>query len=173
MRKHLLFYSQFCDHSAEALRALKASGMRETFTLVCVDHRMTQIPPFVDRVPMVLTSDRNVLADDDVFLFLRGSMHDPVAAEIMGSFSDSFSMILQDTASSPGADANVRGFTQLTGHLETDFPRIYCPDDDEKQQQQTSAGQTAAGGGQSLMDSIITSRDQDLSAWRERQKAVP
>ena len=66
--KHVLFYSNRCQFSHEVCGS--AAARRDLFTLVCVDHRMGKLPSFVDRVPMVLTSDGKVLADDAVHAFV-------------------------------------------------------------------------------------------------------
>ena len=68
--KSVLFYSRDCQHSAVAVRA--ASTRPDLIALLCVDDIRGQVPSCVDRVPMLLTSDRRLLADGDLFAFLEG-----------------------------------------------------------------------------------------------------
>lgn len=69
--KHTLFYSNHCQHSREAVALLTRLNLRERFVLVCVERFAQQLPPFVDCVPLLYTTNREVLTDDDLFLFVQ------------------------------------------------------------------------------------------------------
>lgn len=73
MHRHVLFYSNYCVFSREVTSVIVKRGLRDMFVLVCVDKRATgsQLPDFVDRVPMVFTVDRRVLVDDAVSAFIE------------------------------------------------------------------------------------------------------
>lgn len=69
MNRHVLFYSNYCRYSRDVLEAVTNHGLRDLFVLVCVDRR-TQLPDFVDRVPLIYTLDGQALADDAVAAFV-------------------------------------------------------------------------------------------------------
>jgi hypothetical protein len=75
-QQHVLFYSEYCRFCQDALRIITKRDIRDAFRLVCVDTHRTQLPAFVDCVPLVLTNDRVVISGDDVFKLLD----DPVAS---------------------------------------------------------------------------------------------
>jgi hypothetical protein len=70
--KSVLFYSRFCQHSGEAVRA--AASRPNDIALVCVDDPSVRVkvPSCVDRVPTLFTADRRLLVNDALFAFLLG-----------------------------------------------------------------------------------------------------
>lgn len=155
--KHLLFYSSFCPFSADLLSIITKRDLRAQFVMIAVDRMQKQLPAYVDRVPVMLTADRRVLKDQDVFTFInsapsssvaaaRGASNggdgapqaaDPVAAVGGGcanTLSDSFSFIGSHVSeASEWSAAQSHGYLDLNaeGVISRDsFPRIHTPPDD-------------------------------------------
>ena len=155
--KHVLFYSQFCQFSNEALRVITRNNLRPAFVMVCVDHGRAQLPDFVDRVPMVLTADRRLLADEALQAFLAAvsapQLGEPAAAGgPAASAATTFSFVDGSPAHELPADLELgSGFMVLTGR--EDFPSIYTPPNDSlkggqgEPQQQQQQQQGGGGGG--------------------------
>ena len=69
MPRPVLFYSQFCAHSSNALRAIATMNIRAEFAVMCVDG-MSTLPAGMDRVPLLFTHDRRLLSDDALFMYI-------------------------------------------------------------------------------------------------------
>ena len=69
-RKDLLFYSNFCEHCKNLIGFLVKKNLRDSFVLVCVDKKELRIPPFIDRVPSILTVKKELYTDDSVFRYI-------------------------------------------------------------------------------------------------------
>jgi hypothetical protein len=187
LTKNVLFYSRFCQYSNEVVRTLTKKDLRSRFVMVCVDNNRQQLPGFVDRVPLILTSDRIVLADDDVFRYLdaaEGPSDEPLAAESVGGISGDFAFLDGSTLQGDG----IFGFTSFG----MDTPRIHTPPDDSVASARTKNG--GGGGGDGMMgapgedrgwpgmsggfgpssgggglDCLLASRENELNAWRSQQ----
>jgi hypothetical protein len=66
--KHVLFYSNFCPYSKEAIGILVKKNLRDRFLLVCLETAPRPLPPFVDCVPVLAVANTRpqlVLKDGD------------------------------------------------------------------------------------------------------------
>lgn len=92
-KKDILFTSARCKWCAEALdiaRRIGAGG----FLVVDVDQPNVVTPPFLDRVPMLLTASSRVYADDELFRLLRSRVPvDPFMVNEMHGLSDAYSYL--------------------------------------------------------------------------------
>lgn len=71
-KEFLLFYSTYCKYCDEVLSTLGKTTIKDKFMLVCVDKHSNNLPPFVDRVPLVFRPSTNeIIVDDDVLAYLR------------------------------------------------------------------------------------------------------
>ena len=125
LSKHVLFYSKFCQYSTQVLATMTRKNMRARFVMVCVDDNRYQIPTFVDRVPLILTIDRKLLSDDDVFSFFESAespSEDPMAAD-----DGDFTFVDEST---PSMSPHATGFMLLNDCVNDEFPRINTPDGD-------------------------------------------
>jgi len=67
--KHLLFYSNYCGHCKDLLTEIVKRGIRPKFLLICVEkHR---VPPIVDRVPFIMTSDKKIVLENNINMFIQ------------------------------------------------------------------------------------------------------
>ena len=167
MIKHVLFYSKFCQYSTEVIQALTRKDLRARFVMVCVDGNRHQIPHFVDRVPAVLTSDKRLLTDDDVFEFINGAegpSSEPMAAELGGGISGDFSFV--EGAPATQQEDGVYGYMALTGTDE--FPRMYMV---EETKPQGNVADRGAGGARPSVDNLMASRENELNSWRVNSDA--
>lgn len=73
-KKDLLFYSNFCEHSKYVVSVLIKRNIREHFILVCVDKKGLNIPPFVDRVPVIFTIRKELFKDEDVMRYIESKV---------------------------------------------------------------------------------------------------
>lgn len=64
--KLVAFFSNFCPHSKSFVEAIGINSLRNEFLLICVDS-YANIPPFVDRVPLVYDPrSKRVYVDDEL-----------------------------------------------------------------------------------------------------------
>lgn len=70
VRKDLLFYSNFCEHCKKLIGLLIKQNLRDQFVLVCVDKKEFRIPPFIDRVPSILTVKKELYTEDSIFKYI-------------------------------------------------------------------------------------------------------
>lgn len=182
LSKNVLFYSRFCQYSNEVVSILTKKDLRSRFVMVCVDNNREQLPGFVDRVPLILTSDRHILADDNVFRYLdvaETPSVDPVAAESIGGLTGDFAFL---DGTSPQGDG-VFGFTTFG----SEPPPINTPPDDSlasAKSKQDSTGSSrmglmggdgwntvSGGGGGGSLEGLLAAREHELNAWRQHQGA--
>lgn len=69
--KPVLFYSNFCAYSQAILRDIVRLNCKSAFVIVCIDDKIDQMPSFLDRVPTILTPNRDVLTDDKVQRYIE------------------------------------------------------------------------------------------------------
>lgn len=70
MQKHVLFYSNYCEYCKDINNLIVKKNVHEMFVFVCVDNKKYEIPVFVDRVPMVVTAAKHIVADDSLIPFI-------------------------------------------------------------------------------------------------------
>ena len=106
LQKDVLFYSNYCDYSKEILGIITKKNIRNDFVLVCVDSRTHQLPPFVDRVPLVFSKDKQIIVDEAITEYVdsRGgdssSSLEPFALFACAgkaNYSDGFSYITEES----------------------------------------------------------------------------
>lgn len=101
-KKDILFTSTRCKWCAEALSIVRRIG-EDAFLLVDVDHPGMTTPPFLDRVPMLLTSTSKVYVDDELFKLLRSRVPvDPFMINEMHGLSDAYSYLGKDGEAEEG-----------------------------------------------------------------------
>ena len=131
---NVLFYSPSCRFCSEAVRRASAIQQQQQqqaqgsdkLVLVSVDGIKTNLPPFVDRVPLLYTSDRQVLLEDKLMAFLdnliaassplvsSACQGDPLAIE--GGDTSSFSWLEQEQG---GAACLSNPFESIGGDHQT------------------------------------------------------
>jgi hypothetical protein len=84
-KKDLLFYSTFCEHCNNLISTLVKKNVRDSFILVCVDKRELKIPQFIDRVPTILTSKKEIYTDDSLYDYVESKIvkYNPQTEEIL------------------------------------------------------------------------------------------
>lgn len=70
-RKDLFFYSNYCEYCKNLLGTLIKKGIRDQFLLINVDKKELTIPPFIDRVPSILTAKKELFTDDAVIRYIE------------------------------------------------------------------------------------------------------
>jgi hypothetical protein len=99
MQKDILFYSNLCEFCKQVLTNLVKNNIKNKFMLVCVDNKNLNLPPFVDRVPLIYTTQKKVFADDNLINFIQSKVASSSLQpySLVGlntnSFSDNYSFI--------------------------------------------------------------------------------
>lgn len=103
---HILFFSNYCNHSKEFIERLYKSGLYDKFTRICVDDNKYKIPPQIQSVPAVIVPDYDYpLEGEDAFNWIEQlSQNNSQTSGIeaydcmnMSGFSDSFCSLTNDT----------------------------------------------------------------------------
>jgi hypothetical protein len=87
---HIFFFSEQCKYSTEAYTLIKKIGINK-FRYVNVLEQ-EHIPPDIDRVPALLTNEKQLLFEQDLFDFLYRTLDvEPFMINEMGQISDKYS----------------------------------------------------------------------------------
>lgn len=88
----IFFFSENCQHCAEAYKLIKKIGVAH-FLFVNVDQDSEKIPPFIDRVPCILTKDNKCIVEQGLFTYLNEQLNiEPYMINEMGqTLSDRYS----------------------------------------------------------------------------------
>jgi hypothetical protein len=87
---HIIFLSDKCKYSSEAYTLIKKIGV-DKFKFVNVEEQQF-LPDEIDRVPAILTAEKKLLFDQELFEFLYKMQDvDPFMINEMGQISDKYS----------------------------------------------------------------------------------
>jgi hypothetical protein len=159
MQKDILFFSNLCDFCREILSLLTKHGLKDHFMMVCVDNKSLKLPPFVDRVPLIYTTQKKLYADENLVDYVKSKFVEnslqpyALVGGNTGSYSESFSFI--EDSHYDGIEDSSRNYN-LLGIDQT----IYTPDGED------SNGSSANGGGRrgdnKVLDKYMADRDADI-----------
>lgn len=66
--RNIVFFSNFCLHSRHLLNEIIKHNLRDMFVLVCIDNNRVNIPPSINRVPVIFDPQtKRLLSDDEAF----------------------------------------------------------------------------------------------------------
>lgn len=108
MEKHILFYSNLCNFSQETIQTIYKKNLRDRFMNVCIENPKFQnsLPPFVDRVPMILTANQEIVVDHN------GQNNIDMFINMLSSVSSGQSQ-QQPSSASEKEDADLTPFSAL------------------------------------------------------------
>jgi hypothetical protein len=159
MQKDILFFSNLCDFCREILSLLTKHGLKDNFMMVCVDNKSLKLPPFVDRVPLIYTTQKKLYADENLVDYVKSKFVESslqpytLVGGNTGSYSESFSFI--EESHCDGIEDSSRNYN-LLGIDQT----IYTPDGED------ANGSSANGGGRrgdnKVLDRYMADRDADI-----------
>ena len=91
--KSVFFYSEKCVYCKEAYDLIQKIGV-DKFVFVNVENE-SQIPDIIDRVPMIMTQDKMILKDQELFnhLLKQSNIEPFMVHEMGGSLSDRYSYV--------------------------------------------------------------------------------
>jgi hypothetical protein len=143
MPKPVLFYSQFCSHSSEAVRSVMSKNLRSRFVMICVDSQQLRhaLPPQVDRVPMVFTPTGHRLCGDPMLEYIAklGGGGDPIPLEVSNSMHTMYSWLDGDCSTHiDSTNSQLLHYDMCNGD---EFPRIETPPDDSLRMVNQGQGQ--------------------------------
>lgn len=133
--KNVLFYSNYCNFSKEVLGDIIKRNIRDLFVLVCVDQNRYTLPPFVDRVPLIVTPQKEIITDESLSKYIEELHKQHGNAEIeaftvstsrMSMFSDPYSFI-DDNITSNSSHGTAYVFL---GNAEEQYHIQIPPEDD-------------------------------------------
>lgn len=88
---HIYFFSENCKFSIEAYEHIKKIGVSK-FKFVNIDDKHHTLPPEIDRVPAIISKDKELLFEQQLFDFLYKLMDvEPFMINEMGKLSDKYS----------------------------------------------------------------------------------
>jgi hypothetical protein len=91
-QQDIFFFSQQCMFCKEAYDIIQKIGVNK-FVFVNVDGD-AEVPPFIDRVPSILSSEKKVFVDTGLFSYLNSKLSvDPFMVNEMAKTSDGYSYI--------------------------------------------------------------------------------
>lgn len=119
-QKHILFYSSFCLHCTNTVSEILKRDIRHFFILINVEKR--QVPDFVDRVPFVITNEKQIVTDEGIIELLDKITMVKVDTSVIpfsqqsskGNFGNNFSYIDDDVNKPPQDINSVQNFVFLT-----------------------------------------------------------
>jgi hypothetical protein len=105
--KDLFFFSKFCEYSNNMLGVISKKGIQKNFHFVCIDNKTSkQLPPFVDRVPLIYTTRKDVLTDEFVSNYIETRYPSPAMRDMPLSQQQT----IQQPQSSSGQDDGITPF---------------------------------------------------------------
>lgn len=167
MKKDILFYSNFCDFSKEVVTLITKKNLKSFILLVCVDTGKYQIPPCIDRVPSLLTAERDALyVEDNLVKYIEKRAKDLFQEDESiqtfswegNNYSESFSFVNDDAA---GNMTNM-SFSLISDELESRNGKFKDDDDVLKANKFDIAA----------YDSYISSRNRDEEQIKKSLKGV-
>lgn len=148
-QKDIIFYSNYCDFCKEVLTVLVKNNLNEQFMNVCVDNKNLKLPSFVDRVPLVYTTNKKLVADEEIMKYIQSKISactlQPFALMGMscGGLSESFSFLNQDEDETASRNFIYIGSEQ----------KINAPDENDK---------GFSKDNEKVLESYLAERDMDL-----------
>lgn len=171
--RNVLFFSEFCFFSKDAVALVTKKNVSASFLMVCVDSYRTMLPAFVRSVPTIFTHDRRVLEGELALQFVEAMSevrddsadaggNTPVEHCPQGSsWSEGFSFL--EPSEHPTGMSAFSGLTEDS--------RIQCVPDDAGD---PSAPSSASASGSRLKSSsplaaYMSVRDSDTESLRKNQ----
>jgi hypothetical protein len=69
--KDVLFYSNYCLFSKKLLTDIQKLNLKDNFIMICVEHYKSAIPATIDRVPTIVTTERDILCEDRIHAYIE------------------------------------------------------------------------------------------------------
>jgi len=130
LQKDVLFYSNYCLFSKKLLTTIHKLNIKHFFTTICVEAYKSSIPKVVDRVPLILSTNGDVIVEDVINDYIetiahklasRGSDGETLAPQDIFSHTDAGFSYIDDPIEGNATSYGIFGEEQ---HIET-------PEDDE------------------------------------------
>lgn len=131
VKRDIVFYSNHCNFSRQVLQIINEQHLKERFLVVCIDNKNLKLPPFVDRVPLVYTTQKKLYADENLMNYIKSYIQSntlqpyALVGTNTSSYTDNYSFLSESEAQlgDSSRNFNILGFEQP----------IYAPKEDEGQ----------------------------------------
>jgi hypothetical protein len=117
MEKEILFLSNYCGHCKELFALLSKHNIQTKFHVISIDDENITVPPYIDRVPTLINTQKNILVGDNLFSYINtiiqkiieennkknnaSNVVSEYSQELNNGFSDNYSYL--DTENKPHA----------------------------------------------------------------------
>lgn len=64
-KKHILFYSNYCQFSNDVCKKIEKYGIKDKFLLINISQKKYKIPQIITSVPTILLNDKRTIIQDD------------------------------------------------------------------------------------------------------------
>lgn len=158
MQKDILFFSNLCEFCREVISLVAKNGLKDHFMMVCVDNKNLNLPPFVDRVPLIYTTQKKLYADENLMQYVKSKFVDnslqpyTLVGSNTNSYSDNFSFI--EDAQYDGLEDSSRNYNLLG----VEQP-IYTPDTKDDGTNNNGTGKRSDN---KVLDKYMADRDADI-----------
>ena len=102
LQKHLLFYSNLCEHSNEIYKKILKYNLKGNFYLVDISLNKFKIPSNITSVPTILLNDKKTILKDDELKNFIDSLNKEKEIDVQpyylngSSLSDNFSLLNEE-----------------------------------------------------------------------------
>ena len=69
--KPVLYFSRHCKFCRKAIDLIQKNELKENFTYLCIDNATFALPPYIDRVPMIVMNPKQRYFDEQLFAYLQ------------------------------------------------------------------------------------------------------
>jgi hypothetical protein len=155
--KLILFYSSYCQFSRDIINHIVKKDLKPNFVFIPVETNKHRIPPQIDRVPALITTEGDILFEDDIVSFINSATEDIMPLEQPSSgYSDNFSFLGEDDQNKGTSNTLLKNFAPFGTEQ-----RIHTPEED---------GGTGKGGGMNsdmdmkVMSNLQSQRDREIKS---------
>ena len=102
LQKHLLFYSNLCEHSNEIYKKILKYNLKNYFYLIDISLNKFKIPSNISSVPTILLNDKKTILKDDELKNFIDSLNKEKEIDVQpyylngSSLSDNFSLLNEE-----------------------------------------------------------------------------
>lgn len=158
LNKDLIFFSNHCKYSKEVLALIKKKSLINEFVLINIDSPKYVIPNVVDRVPLIITANKQIATDNVLFQYIESKTKNEdispfqLSNETIGDSSFSF---IDESCTDQSL---CQGYTYLNEAPNTNIPIF---EDDKNSSSKLDS---------SVLEKFVSDRDRDTMQYNNRKQ---